>query len=80
MIKDALLAVAIGHYITTLPIWEARGGMWLIEIMAVFICWNLIIEIEESYARAKKYLKKRKARHENDKLNKMYRKLTLYRL
>lgn len=79
-LKDALLSLAIAHYITTLPIWEVRDNMWLIEIMAMIICWELIIKIEELAIKIKRFWQKKKRAREVAASRQAHRKLFIYQL
>lgn len=63
-LKDALLSLAIAHIITTFPIWEVRDNMWLIEIMAAVVCWEIIIKTEELFIRLKRFWQKKKRARE----------------
>lgn len=60
-LKDALLSLAAGYIVTTFPIWEVRDNLWLIWLMATFICLELIIKIEELSIKIKKFRQKRKS-------------------
>ena len=79
-LKDALLSIAIGHYIATSPIWEVRDNLWLINLMAILCCWDLIIWIEQLASKVKKYLQKRKRAREAATSSRAQRKLNLYQL
>ena len=79
-VKDVLLSLSMSHIMTTLPIWEVRDNMWLIEIMAAIICWELIIKIEELAIKIKKFWQKKKRAREVAASRQAHRKLNLYQL
>lgn len=46
-IKDALFSAAVGYIVTTIPIWESSAALWVIWLMAMMLCWDLLIRIED---------------------------------
>ena len=53
-LKDALLSLAAGYIVTTLPIWEVQDNLWLVGFMVTVICWDLIIRFEEFWQKRKR--------------------------